>query len=104
MARGAGVGRHVPRGAEKDATEMHELAEREVGQQDAHEKNMHIENGCQAFRNGGVERNQPHGEFLGRNHVYLGHIAHEDAGKSDAEYQEKRKKISCKGNVFDVGD
>ena len=60
-----GVGRQVPRGAEKDAGQMHQFAEGKVGQKDADQKEVNVKHRPDPFRNRGMEGHQSVGQCLG---------------------------------------
>ena len=104
VAVGPGVAEHVARGAQENPAQMHQLAEGEIGQQDADEEQMDVKDGADALRNGRMKGHQSHGQLLGGVDVDLGEIAHHDAGEGDAEDQNQREIIRGERDVAHRGD
>ena len=78
---------------------MHQLAEGEVDEQHADERDMGEEQGVQAH--GGLRREvqDAHDEHLGLRDVDLVEVAHTDAGADDAHDEEQREIVVGEGDV-----
>ena len=75
----------VPRRAQEDPAHVHQLAEREVGEQHADEEEVDEERRARRPRGTtGCRVTRPEGQLLDRHEVDLREVAHEDAGRGHA--------------------
>ena len=89
----------VPGGTQKNSGQVHQFAEREIGEKRAHKKQMNIEKNPDPFRGYGLKGDQTEGQFLGADDIHLQEISHEDAGGRNGQDQEERKVVCRKRNI-----
>ena len=74
---------------------MHQFAEWEIGNQDAQDKEMNIENHTNPFRHSRAEFEKAYGQFLYRRNVHPEKIPHEHSGQAQSKDQ-KQGEIICR--------
>ena len=99
MADFTRVAAHVAGGGHENAAHVHQLAEGEVDEQHADERDMGEEQGVQAH--GGLRREvqDAHDEHLGLGDVHLVNVTHADARTGHADQQKQREPVGGLGNV-----